>query len=237
MEDKNRKTQPFFIVLFAIVVIVVVSLFDSKLFLYGYQTEKVDLFSDILLIGAVKKVPLPEPFINDSVLINDSTAFVLRNQDPTNIIDFKKDSSSALSHFFKALRASEKKKSKVRIAYFGDSMIEGDMISQDFRSLMQDEFGGEGVGFVPITSIVSKYRRTVKHSHSNWTTYNLLKGPPKNVSLGISGYCFVPEAISINDTNDIDIGSKVKYKSTPRKHLDKFHEIKLIYGKSKSTTN
>jgi hypothetical protein len=43
------------------------------------------------------------------------------------------------------------KKGKIRIAYFGDSMIEGDLLTQTLRKLLQKEFGGYGVGFFPFT--------------------------------------------------------------------------------------
>ncbi|MGM3198784.1 hypothetical protein ACS2VC_27400, partial [Bacillus cereus group sp. BC241] len=84
--------------------------------------------------------------------------------DSAAIIDFRNDSTSALAHFFEALNATKKSTNKTRIAYFGDSMIEGDLITQDLRSCMQDTFGGYGVGFVPITSIVAGFRSTVIHS-------------------------------------------------------------------------
>ncbi|MDR0995154.1 MAG: hypothetical protein LBL81_02555, partial [Tannerella sp.] len=56
----------------------------------------------------------------------------------------------ALERFFLALRASRRR--PVRIAFLGDSFIEGDILVADFRQALQQQFGGRGVGFVPVNS-------------------------------------------------------------------------------------
>jgi hypothetical protein len=111
-------------------------------------------------------------------------------------------------------------------------MIEGDLITQDFRDCLQDAFGGTGIGYLPITSIVAGFRTSVIHSFEGWTTYNLLEKMPANHSLGISGYGFVPNTMNTVDTNNTSVGSWVKYTAVKRKHIDRFTETKLLYGKS-----
>ena len=37
----------------------------------------------------------------------------------------------------------------VRVAFMGDSFVEGDILTADLRELLQDTFSGGGVGFVP----------------------------------------------------------------------------------------
>ncbi|MEZ4850537.1 MAG: hypothetical protein R3B93_18375 [Bacteroidia bacterium] len=54
------------------------------------------------------------------------------------------------------------RKGKTRIAYFGDSMIEGDLITQSLRNDLQELLGGQGVGFVPITSQTYGFRKTIE---------------------------------------------------------------------------
>ena len=199
---------------------------------WGIKTKKIALLSDIQLKGKAKRVPLPGIIITDSIIVKDSVAVALREADPINIFDFGSDSVSALHHFFEALNLIRKKKSKVRIAYFGDSMIEGDLISQDLRTLMQDVFGGSGVGFVPVTSVVAGFRTSIQHSFKGWTTYNLINTKPANHLLGVSGYDFVPFPMDIKDTTNKSSESWVKYSGVNKKHLDKFYQIKLLYGKS-----
>ena len=74
---------------------------------------------------------------------------------------YKGDSVNALAKFAEKLhQLKSTKKGKIRIAYFGDSMIEGDLLTQTLRKLLQKEFGGYGVGFLPIHSKVAGFRQT-----------------------------------------------------------------------------
>ena len=219
--------------LFATVLILVAFSFAETQWNFGFfRSKKIDYISELLLTGKAQKVPLPTVIVSDSIIAKDSVAVVQRQFDITEIIDFNSDSTPELAPFFESLTQTLKSKNKTRIAYFGDSMIEGDLISQDFRSSMQSQFGGYGVGFVPITSHVSGFRTSVIHSFKDWVTYNLLEEIPNNHSLGISGYAFVPSIMNTLDTTDINSGSWVKYVAVNKNHIDKFNTIKLLYGKS-----
>ena len=57
-----------------------------------------------------------------------------------------------MGYFFAALNQIKQQKRKVRVAYFGDSVIEGDLVTSSLRNDLQELFGGKGVGFVPLTS-------------------------------------------------------------------------------------
>jgi len=200
--------------------------------LFGYRAKKVAPLGDIVLKGKAKIVPLPQLIVNDSIIAKDSSAVAVRAADPANILDFGNDSTSAMAHFFGALNTIRKEKGKVRIAYFGDSMIEGDLITQDLRNEMQETFGGDGVGFVPITSIVSGFRTSIIHQFGGWTTHTLLDNVPPNHVLGISGYSFIPATTGAVDTANTSAGSWVKYVAVKQKHLSRFYQTKILYGKS-----
>lgn len=97
------------------------------------------------------------------------------------------------------------KRKKVRIAYFGDSMIEGDLLTQTLRQLLQKTFGGSGVGFVPVTSQVSKFRQTVAHSYSGgWKDDNFKNS--NNSRLYLSGHIFhtAGDWVEMRDNSIID---------------------------------
>jgi hypothetical protein len=232
MNDKNKHSQPFIMVLSAAIALLVASQFNTKFNLFGFQTKKIDPLSEIISKGKYKVVPLTKIIITDSIIVKDSADFVSRQVDTSNIYDFEHDSTSTLAHFFQALNELKLYKRKTRIAYFGDSMIEGDLITQDLREYMQDKFGGNGVGYVPITSIVNGFRTSIIHSFDGWTTHNLLEKMPANHVLGISGYSFVPAVTGDLDSTDVTTGSWVKYTGVNKRHLNKFYEAKLLYGKS-----
>jgi hypothetical protein len=96
-----------------------------------------------------------------------------------------------LSHLWEALRALGKEGKKVRIAYYGDSLIEGDMVTQELRENLQKIFGGSGTGYLPITSTVAAFRISVKHTFSSgWHEFSFLTKVPKDHPLGIAGLLF-----------------------------------------------
>lgn len=81
---------------------------------------------------------------------------------------------TGLKHFFDALKQGAALGRPVRIAFLGDSFIEGDILVADFRAALQQRFGGHGVGFVPLASNVSQFRPTVEHHFAGWNTHTLI---------------------------------------------------------------
>ncbi len=63
----------------------------------------------------------------------------------------------------------------VRVAVVGDSYIEGDIFTQDLRSLLQGEYGGEGVGYVNMHTNFPGFRRSVRQSGDGWKTFTANK--------------------------------------------------------------
>ena len=83
----------------------------------------------------------------------------------------------------------------MRIAYFGDSFIEGDILTADLRSLLQHKFGGRGVGYVPVTSRVAGFRPTIKHIFEGWESHAVTDSSGfKRAFQDISNHYFIPRA-------------------------------------------
>ncbi len=70
-----------------------------------------------------------------------------------------------------------------RIAFLGDSFVEGDILTADLRESLQTKFGGRGVGFVPCQLPFGVYRHTAKVQGSGWQKYGILKykSVPENI--------------------------------------------------------
>ncbi|MDR1525308.1 MAG: hypothetical protein LBS79_08680 [Tannerella sp.] len=109
----------------------------------------------------------------------------------TDIEDFS-SGHTGLRRFFAALNNINHLERPVRIAFLGDSFIEGDIFVADFRAQMQERFGGRGVGFIPVTSNVAQYRPTIKQSADGWNTYSIIKN--KNRKYVLSGLSFEPKS-------------------------------------------
>lgn len=76
---------------------------------------------------------------------------------------------------FCALLGTASRNRVVRLGFLGDSYIEGDIITADVRSQMQERYGGGGVGFVPFSTPLAQNRPTVKHTFGGWQSHNLIK--------------------------------------------------------------
>ena len=83
----------------------------------------------------------------------------------------------------------------VRIAYFGDSFIEGDILTAALREQLQSEYGGRGVGFVDIQSAIAGFRTTVVGMSRGWQEHCAIgsgsTGFNKNLQ-GINGRYYIP---------------------------------------------
>lgn len=155
-------------------------------------------FRRVNLVGDLVTAPAgPAPAndsTNDRVDSNDHSPaarhFAVYTH-PQFITGFKADTQTcSLPVLARKLHELQKTgKGKIRIAYFGDSMIEGDLMTQTLRKLLQQKFGGQGVGFVPITSQVAKFRQTVAAVYSDsWQDDNFKSG--NNKRLYLSGHSF-----------------------------------------------
>lgn len=69
----------------------------------------------------------------------------------SNLLDYNEEGSKSLIQLFNALHQSEKK--KMRILHYGDSQIEGDRMTSFLRQRLQEQFGGNGPGFIPAVNV------------------------------------------------------------------------------------
>ena len=134
-----------------------------------------------------------------------------------------------LDYFFSRLYQVEiENQGRARIAYYGDSMTDGDMIVQDLRKNYQDKYGGSGVGFVQITSESAPSRGSVVHKYSNnWKVQSYLnvKNPWK--PFGIGGQVFF-----VKDTVK---PTWVSYQAGAIRNMTTLNNPTLYYGKSTNT--
>lgn len=129
---------------------------------------------------------------------------------------------TALIYFFQSLLNVENNgKGTSRIGYYGDSMIEGDLMSMTLRTMLQSRFGGRGIGFMPITSITNFFRKNIKHRFSDgWKRFNV--NEKSLVTLGLSGEVFMPDMSYSKH--------EVYYQSSNYQFLQDLPTTKLFYG-------
>lgn len=188
--NSNRRVLVF--VLGSVSIYLLFSLLAYLLDFTWTPFKRVNLISDVVK----EDTEIPPP---DDSLITIPVVIEKRPDQDFNlyhrsrfITNFNTDTSKpSLARFLQKLDELKKGgKRKIRVAYFGDSMIEGDLMTQTIRKLLQEAFGGSGVGFVPITSIVSKFRQTAYANYSGGWQDESFKNTGNNSKVFLSGHLF-----------------------------------------------
>lgn len=111
----------------------------------------------------------------------------------------------------------------VRIAFMGDSFVEGDILTADLREKLQETFGGGGVGFVPAASPLTGFRQTVKTTSKGWKPYNIMQR--KSVPEPYVGDFFVSGWVAAASA-----GASTRWDmTTRRRHLDECRRARLLF--------
>jgi len=91
-----------------------------------------------------------------------------------------------LKYFFEALDRSSSE--KIRIAHYGDSIIWGDVITENLRDDFQNKFGGHGIGFVSACTDDLSARKTIFHEFSDdWEWGSVFTKNRDKLPIGIAG--------------------------------------------------
>ena len=162
-----------------------------RLSVWGHVLRPVDLLADI-------RQPVPETAEED-----DSVWLPVPEVKPefvdtcrtglTCIEDYSDSTFRGMVPFYRALSESAVRPRPVRIAYFGDSYIEADIFTADLREMLQKQYGGCGVGFVPVTSPIYGFRPTVRHAFDGWESHAASDTLHFDARLqGVSGHYFIP---------------------------------------------
>ncbi len=202
---KNRLSEALLILVTSAILLTVLSFFPFHYSIF----RSPDFLADL---KPQKQLPVWKKSVLDTGIID--SAFI----EPQKLLaDSAIASFGDLGVFFESLYALNNQPQPIHIAYFGDSMIEGDLLTMDLRKSMQDRFGGQGLGYMPMTSSTAAFRSSISHHfNEDWTTYNFNNKPPDGTELGWSGYTF-----------NASPGATAEYKKT--KNQDAFKHIELFY--------
>ncbi len=208
--SKNYIPQAFYYTLAVVGILGVLSVLNTERTVLGYSLKPVSIFSDILTDAAPKTAG---PVFVDTLVPELAPC-------PQGVVCFRNftDEKYPLDKLLARLLKAKEKRGKVRIAWYGDSFSDGDILVSDLRDTLQSLYGGNGVGFVPITSEIAGFRRSVIHSFGGWNTSSILTNPSSG-RLGINGFCYTP-----------DSGNYVFYKGTDHfRHTAMFNTFRLFY--------
>jgi len=197
----------------------------------GLDFKKVDVLADIRRHNVITATDTIDAQLNPEYTDTCKSNMIC-------IADYSAE-HNALKRFYEALSANR----QVKIAYFGDSFIEGDLLTGSLRYLFQAKYGGNGVGFVPINCLTAGFRTTVVTSAGGWEEHCLTDNVFDRKKQGISGYYFIPQTnaaatfscrtASKNETDTCSEASfyfmtngDLKFTTTINRKIKEQHEIK-----------
>ena len=94
------------------------------------------------------------------------------------IVDFSAGKANGMNHFYAMLDSLSRKRQlgrPVRKAYYGDSFIESDILTEYLRDMLQAKYGGGGVGWIDAGNELISYKPTVVCSFSGLKEYMVMK--------------------------------------------------------------
>ncbi|MGK9475624.1 hypothetical protein [Melioribacter sp. OK-6-Me] len=233
--EKNYIKQPTIILVGTLLLLYLLSFVNYEYTIAGFTFRNVDFFIDI-------KPDSSEEDLSKNTTVAIKPGVVFAGFDFSSAIEFLSSNSygenylyqgqktgfygntEQLKYFFDALSTAKTK--PFRIAHYGDSVIEGDLITADIREQLQKKFGGDAVGWLGIVSQDVAFRTTTRHSFSdNWEIASVYTSNPKSLKLGISGEVFIPQG-----------NAWVEYEvSRLRKSLKGFSRVRIFYSNAKSS--
>ncbi|SHG90310.1 SGNH/GDSL hydrolase family protein [Flavobacterium defluvii] len=234
-------TKSYFFKSFAIVALAFFAFIGFKQVLPNkiFSDSKVDsknVLIDSLLLESVAKDSLSlksdsieesERRLGQQKIVYDASQGI---EFPSETFDNYKGYQYLISFYEKLYQLEQNPQNHVRIAYYGDSMTDGDLIVQDVRMNYQERFGGNGVGFVSIISESSASRGSVKTLFSkNWKIQSYLNVKRPISPFGVNGHVFF--------ANDKTNATWVQYEAGLNKYSTSLNNPTLFYGKASKKGN
>ena len=192
------------------------SYFSQEIIGFYPNFKAINIISDIIQ-RPISKIKITSPRKILSVRTNPHFINTFEQYDTleNTIIKFDQyNDDVAMADFQNKLTAlAKRKKGKIRIAWFGDSTIECDLITQQLRGMFSTYFDvSTAVGFMPLYTATSNLRKTGSIDFvGNLESYNFKENPQ---NLFLSGYSYSATDLDLTVTNNV--------KKKPLVSLDKW---------------
>lgn len=238
-EMSNRPAQTFILV--ALVTILLLAMhFLPQITVWEHPMRSVNILSDVI----------PEVYVNDNLEKEDTAVIVpmktlVAKKDSiaknisdtvrrhvavpagvTIVEDYSDGAPHGMETFYTALDNVKTMDRPVRVAYWGDSYIEGDILVCDLREQLQSKFGGSGVGWVDCGKTTNSMRPTVVQKPSGFDSYAVVQKQHNRALLGPAQRYFKAKG------NASLTYSGAKY----RKNLDQWDRAALFFRTSNPLT-
>lgn len=161
------------------------------------------------------------------VKVNVDSILIAIEETPDKIL-LPNDDITFFDSFFRQIENADS--SIVRVVHYGDSQIEMDRISQDFRDALQERFGGIGTGMFPALSNVPSASIS-RYASGGFTQYTMY-GDSTTQRAGHNRYGPMAQVVKMEGGGTITLrasGSK-----TAKERTKTFQTVSILYGRPSS---
>lgn len=187
---KNKKGRPFIAIAIAIAALAGLS-FVPWSTLTGGIVKDFNLLGDIMPDAPSAEVTATEPIDPDLVHALAQLDVDSAKPEPVDTVDnyvvpevkparvdgqvLIEDYTADGRGLYGLHKALSNKGRTARIAFIGDSYIEGDILTQNVRESLQNKYGGSGVGYMGLQSALTGFRTSVHQQCAGWTLTDIRK--------------------------------------------------------------
>lgn len=180
-------------ILVALVVIFLMALhFLPQYSIFGLQPRKINILSQLInLPGDNESIDvIPKPKDPKQIYAHGKNGKLIDFKEvwPKGvqpILDYSEENAGGMDHFYAMVDSTARHKLKgrpVRVAYYGDSFIEADILVADLRENMQATYGGCGVGWIDAGNDLEQYKRSIQTEFSGMDEHMVMKAQNYNVA-------------------------------------------------------
>lgn len=156
-------------------------------------------------------------------------------------IELTDEAKNNLHRFFEKLKAGK----SVRIMHYGDSQLEGDRITANFRNKLQTKFGGSGIGLRPAVQPYDFVFSAVQTNTPNWMRFPIYGKVDTTVNhnrYGVIGAFsrFAPltfDSIPFQPNQFYEADITVAKSNIGFAKTREYRQMRLFYGNLKGTAN
>jgi hypothetical protein len=199
----------------------------------------------------IVQIPVNQTNYSNPTQPEDLKKFLSDSLESRFRLQYPEGQDTLLFAFFRSLQQSNKH--LIRILHYGDSQIEGDRITAPFRYKMQEQFGGCGVGLIPLSDPLGNRSSIVIKSDGNFKRFMAFGqdySRRNQRNYGILGSYFRTNPYIVLKDTTVSKDSAAKFIYIPKKwqtgsvsyyrssiaypRENQFETIKILYSNRKS---
>lgn len=148
------------------------------------------------------------------------------------VVHLSESAKSNLHVFFDKLKAAATSKKKIRIMHFGDSQIEGDRMTSFIRQRIQEQFGGNGPGFIPAMNVynTNSFVQTFSENFVRHTNFGGPKLPNRKYGLMNSAARFTTDAIDTLTNEPSEAWIEIAPSKSAYARARLYNNVKMFYN-------